>query len=250
MKIARLDDAPEIFLSVQGEGKSAGRPCVFVRASLCNLHCVWCDTDYTWNWVGTPFAHRRDAEPGYRKFDRSEQIVELTPDEVVEIVDRFNCRSVVLTGGEPMLQQSELVALMKHLRSRDGGYWFEVETNGTIVPTDEFDALVNQYNVSPKTSNSGIDRRLRLKDDALESFARCPKATFKFVVADVGDLEEVLSLVQEFRVAPERVYLMPEGTRSDTLRSRQEWIIEQCKRHGLNFSDRLQVHVYGDRRGV
>src|SRR5262245_10049215 len=113
MKLASLHSRPEVFLSVQGEGRSIGRPSVFVRLSTCNLYCTFCDTDYTWNWQGTPFRHRRDAEPGYRKFDPDRDLVELAPDAIAAEVARFDCRNVVLTGGEPLLQQGELAELVR-----------------------------------------------------------------------------------------------------------------------------------------
>ena len=250
MKIAKLGDRGEIFLSVQGEGKSSGRPSVFVRTSLCNLHCVWCDTDYTWNWVGTPFAHNRDSEPGYQKFRQDEQIVEMTPAEVAEAVLRFDCRNVVLTGGEPMLQHEGLTAVMQQLRAVDAGFRFEVETNGTIEPPAEFDAQIDQYNVSPKTSNSGNAARLRRKGGALRFFAASPKATFKFVVASAADLEEIRELAGAFDVPAERIYLMPEGTDSETLQRRGSWLAGECEKRGYRFSDRLHIHEFGNRRGV
>src|SRR5215212_7889785 len=108
MKIAKLNNRGEIFYSIQGEGRSIGVPSVFVRTSLCNLHCIWCDTDYTWNWVGTRFPHVNDAIPGYRKFDKKIWIAECPVEEVAALVQGFTGRNVVLTGGEPMLQQPGL----------------------------------------------------------------------------------------------------------------------------------------------
>src|SRR5688572_11065970 len=129
MNIARLPDGPEIFASVQGEGKTQGRPSVFVRTSHCNLYCAWCDTDYTWNWVGTPFKHVRN-----RKYDPSQEILEMSPAEVARAVRSHPGTNVVLTGGEPLLQHRELAELMGILREADHRYRFEVETNGTLVP--------------------------------------------------------------------------------------------------------------------
>lgn len=250
MKIARLHEGPEIFFTIQGEGKSLGRPSVFVRSSLCNLYCEWCDTDYTWNWQGTTFRHQRDAEPGYQKFDKQTQIVRLTPAEVAQQVRAFPCTNVVLTGGEPMLQQDDWVALMRHLRAIDSAYWFEVETNGTLMPTGDFDTLLDQYNVSPKLANSGVEPRQREIPEVLRFFAASDKAVFKFVVNDPADLEEVGDLVARYRLPRQRVYLMPEGTASEQLRERQQWLVAECLKHNFNFTDRLHIHIWGNKRGV
>ena len=78
MKLARLPDGrPEIFHTLQGEGRNTGLASVFIRSSLCNLHCRWCYTDYTWNLEGTNFAHDRDSDPSYKKYRREDQIIDL-----------------------------------------------------------------------------------------------------------------------------------------------------------------------------
>lgn len=250
MKLAKLNGGPEIFFTVQGEGRNLGKPAVFVRTSLCNLHCVWCDTDYTWNWVGTPFPHVRDDEPGYAKYSRDEQIIELTPAEVAEEVAKYSCRHVVMTGGEPLLHQRDWVAVMDALRERDGEYFFEVETNGTLLPRNDFDARVNQYNVSPKLSNSGVAESRRIKEDPLRFFAKRDKAWFKFVVETESDLAEVDDLVARFEIDSGRVYLMPQGTDVETLAARAVWLAEPCMQRGYALSDRLHVRLFGAKRGV
>ncbi len=252
LKIAKHDGRGEIFLSVQGEGRHQGTPSVFVRTSLCNLHCVWCDTDYTWNWAGTPYPHEKDGEPGYAKFEKSEEIIEMTPAEIVAAVRTFDCRHIVLTGGEPLLQQAGLIDVISLLRDADtdAGYHIEVETNGTLAPNPAFDASVDQYNVSPKLSNAYMEASLRIKADVSKFFASSEKAWFKFVVDREEDISEVLAMVRTFEIKSSRVYLMPQGRSADALTARQAWVEAQCAAHGFKFSDRLHVHEFGDRRGV
>ncbi len=250
MKIAKLNDGPEIFYTIQGEGKNMGRPSIFVRSSLCNLHCIWCDTDYTWNWEGTRFAHVKDADPAYQKFRMEEQIVEMTEEEIAAEVLKYPCKNLVLTGGEPLMQQLEWMALMKILWESDNDYFFEVETNGTIKPIPLFNMYIDQYNVSPKLANSHNKESLRLKPEALAYFAESPKSIFKFVLNKEEDFTEVQALIHTYQLAPNRIYLMPEGTSPADLTTKQQWLVELCKQYGFNYTDRLHVHIYGAKRGV
>ncbi len=241
---------PEIFYSIQGEGKSTGVPSVFVRTSLCNLHCIWCDTDYTWNWADTRFRHVNDNKPGYRKFDPKTWIATCAIDEVAATVAAFPCRNVILTGGEPMLQQPGLVKLMQALRQFHPDYRFEVETNGTLLPTPAFDAAIDQYNVSPKLENSNNSRKLREKPAVYPFFAKNSKAHFKFVVAEKADLDEVLELMDRYHIPPEKIWLMPEGSDRQTLTKRRPWLVEICKTRGFRYTDRLHVQIWGRKKGV
>lgn len=249
LKLAHHRGRPEIFLSVQGEGKSLGRPSVFVRLSLCNLYCTFCDTDYTWNWQGTPFRHRRDTEPGYAKFTQSRELIEVATEDVAGAIHALGCPHLVVTGGEPLLQQPELTRLLEISRERGIARSVELETNGTLVPTPELDALIDQYNVSPKLDNSGVRPKHRLRDEALAFFAASPKATFKFVVAEPEDVAEARELAARLGLAPDRIWLMPEGSRSETLRERQRFLSGVCTTHGFRLGDRLHIHLYGDERG-
>ena len=250
IKIAKLNGKAEIFYSIQGEGRSVGVPSVFVRSSLCNLYCTWCDTDYTWNWEGTDFEHVRDTQPGYKKFKKEQQIILLTPREIVDEVLQFDCTNVVLTGGEPLMQQENWVEVIDGLRSARSGYFIEVETNGTILPGTRFDSGVNQYNVSPKLDNSRIARRVRERPEILRFFADSEKAYFKFVVVDESDLDEILELQGRYRMNGDRILLMPEGTSINELRGREAFTVEMCKKHGFRYSDRLHIRIFGERRGT
>lgn len=245
MKLARLAEGPEIFFSLQGEGKNLGAPSVFVRTSRCNLYCSWCDTPYTWNWSGTSFAH-----DGARKFDPREQTLELSVPEVVAWVRRWPCRRLVLTGGEPMLQAHDCAELVRALRALEPRQAVEIETNGTLVPPAEFDAVVDQYTVSPKLENSGVERSLRLRQEALAFFASSPKSVFKFVVAGRDDVDQVGELARQHGIDPDRIYLMPRASSAEALVALSPEVAEVCLSHGYRFSDRLHIHLFGNRPGV
>ena len=241
MKISRLaNGSPEIFHTLQGEGPSLGAPAVFLRLSLCNLHCIWCDTPYTWNWEKTPWKHQDGV-----KFSKAEQITELTPAEIAPLISHYNCDRLVLTGGEPLLQQKDLIAL-NHLLPHIP--FIEIETNGTQIPSDALRERVTQFNVSPKLSNSGIDPKLRLNFDALRLLASLPNATFKFVVCNQTDLDEVRTLQAQLKLPSNRIHLMPEGRDPATLQTRSLWLADICRDNGYRLSPRLHVLLWGNER--
>lgn len=250
LKLARLNNEPEIFHSIQGEGVNMGVPSVFVRASLCNLHCQWCDTDYTWNWQNTPWKHENDKLAGYQKYNKQDYVVEIDTDEVVERIFSFPCRNVVITGGEPLLQDNAWQAVTAGLFNKDHAYHIEVETNGTITPSSALDSRINQYNVSPKLQNSGNDRDLRIQSGALAFFAGSGKSWFKFVVAHADDLAEIEEIISAHAIPRERTLLMPEGRDSSTLEERRQWLAETCRERGFRLSDRLHIQLWGSKRGV
>ena len=250
LKLARLHEGPEIFHTIQGEGVSMGTPSVFVRSSLCNLHCKWCDTDYTWNWIGTPWTHEKDQEPGYQKFRKEDYILEMPVNEVADRVAAYPCRQVILTGGEPLLQDSAWLAMAQCLLAKDPSYRFEVETNGSLIPSEGLDKVVDQYNVSAKLSNSGNKQSLRTNAAALAFFAKSPKAWFKFVIAEESDIDEVEALIAEHQLPKQRILLMPEGRDEQTLQKRRLWLADLCRDRNYRYSDRLHIQLWGSKRGV
>lgn len=232
---------PEIFGSVQGEGPSAGRSCAFVRLSRCNLACTWCDTAYTWHFVGDERPHRDNLT-----YDRTANQVMLTEAEVAERISALGKDRLVVTGGEPLLQASALARLLALLPT----ITVEVETNGTVAPPPALDTLVAQYNVSPKLAHSGNAGELALPPERLRHWAAEPRAFFKFVIAEPADVDEVLALSETYAIPRERVFLMAEGRDTATLHAREAWLQPLCAAHGLTLSKRLHIELYGDTRGT
>ncbi|TIX51291.1 7-carboxy-7-deazaguanine synthase QueE [Alteraurantiacibacter aquimixticola] len=232
---------PEIFASVQGEGPSVGRPVAFLRLSRCNLACVWCDTAYTWHFEGDNRPHR-DGETYERKANQLTMEVE----DVAARIAALGQDRLVITGGEPLLQAGKLADMLAHLPDVS----VEIETNGTVKPPARLDVLVDQYNVSPKLAHSGNPPELALIPEMLDHWASEPRAFLKFVIAEPGDVDEVLALRERHHIPSSRIYLMPEGTDSETLRTREAWLAPLCMEHGLRLSDRLHIHLFGDTRGT
>lgn len=225
----------------QGEGKSAGELVSFLRLAGCNLACDFCDTPYTWNWIGTKFKHTE-------KFDKKKEVHSMSVSEVRKKLDDLNCFRVVLSGGEPLLQQKNLLPLLRKLKS--DAYYIEVETNGTIKPLTEFLELVDQINCSPKTANSGSDNRLlmRYRPSALEALSSSPKTSFKFVVESKEDLDDIRGLVSLYNM--KEVYLMPKGRTTEEQVKIQDKVRKLAAKYSFKFSPRLHVLQFDSLRGV
>ena len=251
MKLARMPDgSPEIFYTLQGEGRSTGRPSVFIRASLCNLHCRWCDTDYTWNWVGTDFEHEKDSDPEYAKYRREDQIIDLTTSEIAKAALAHPAENFVFTGGEPLIQESAWTELMASISEKRPNAEFEIETNGTLFPGSNFLERINRLNVSPKLSNSGVEESRRYVPEALTNLAATGKADFKFVVGGKADLEEILRIVEIASIPASNIFLMPKARTVDELEANQASVAEIAQNHGFRYSDRLHLRLYGAKRGT
>lgn len=215
----------------QGEGPSLGRRAGFVRLGRCGLACTFCDTPYTWRW--------EDHDPAVELTTR-------TVDGILHELAAMDVGLVVVTGGEPLLQQSHLPPLLRPLR--DLGVAVEIETAGVVAPTATVIDLVTRFNVSPKLANSGNDLDRRYRPDVLGALEATGKAAFKFVAVDGDDLDEIANIVEECGLR--EIWVMPEGTDPETIITRSRTLIEPVLARGWNLSTRLHVLLWGDRRGV
>ena len=222
--------------TIQGEGPSSGRRCGFVRLGRCNLTCVWCDTAYTWDWRGL----NGDAYDPLVELSRSEVPV------VVEEILAMEVPMVVITGGEPLLQQRGLADLCR--RFSEEGLRIEVETNGTIEPTAEVAELVDGFNVGLKLANSGVSETRRLDPVAIDAFVRLG-ASFKFVASATGDLAEIHRITDSHSIPADRVWVMPQGTTAEQVIGAGRLLADAVCEAGWNLSTRLHVLAWGDTRG-
>ena len=213
----------EIFLSLQGEGPSAGTPAHFLRLQGCTVGCRWCDTRYSW-----------PAEGG-RELDLAtlrERALELGPAPLL-----------VVTGGEP-LEHPHLADVLR----LGLAHWsaVEVETSGIAPPPLSDPRLA--WNVSPKLPS--VTPRWEETWRHAAAWIAEPRATFKIVVGEPPDLEDAKRLLDAHDVPAGRVMLMPEGMKDEDLRRHALEAAEWCKRHGWRLSPRLHVWLWGARRGV
>lgn len=242
--------------TVQGEGPHIGTPCVFIRLGECNQHCVWCDTAQTWRF-DTRFPHVSN-----KVYDRKAEIHPMTVEEIMAKLLRVtgagqwtkpNPNHIVISGGEPLLQQRMLYALVDELYR--WGFFIEMETAGTILPSAV--DFAHHFNVSPKLSNSGNPLELRYKPEVLDGFVKMqtdfwdaaqPHVAFKFVAADARDLTEIDELVTTHKMR--NVFVMPEGITPEALKAHTQAVLAHCIQRGYRLTPRLHIDLFGNTRGT
>ncbi|MEI8211615.1 MAG: radical SAM protein [Planctomycetota bacterium] len=233
-KVPAVIRIAEIFRSVQGEGIFTGSPSIFIRTSGCNLRCWFCDTRYaSWEPEGNS----------------------MSVDEIIQRVEGWSIRHVVLTGGEPMIFDecpilcAELKRLGKHIT---------IETAGTV----NRDCTCDLWSISPKLSNSSPvgyttgewiqnhDSR-RHTPDIVQSLMQRGDYQLKFVVGSILDAEEVLEYLAELQGwSRDRILMMPRGTTHEELVLQLSWLGDWCRNHDLRLCDRQHIHWFGNKRGT
>lgn len=157
----------EIYHSIQGESTSAGRPCVFVRLTYCNLRCIYCDTEYAF-------------------YDGNE----LTVQQVLDEVEKYECKLVEITGGEPLVQLQDCLGLMKILCDLE--YEVMIETGGSLLIKD-IDPRVKII-MDLKCPSSGMEKK------NLYENLKYLKTTdeLKFVIGNREDYEWANQIIKKY----------------------------------------------------
>ncbi len=228
----------ELYSSLQGEGRLAGTPSVFVRTSGCNLRCTWCDTPFTsWEPAGT----------------------NRTVNELVEEILNRKLKHVVITGGEPLLA-SEMHVLCNILQKE--GQHITIETAATVIP-DKGPPSANLMSLSPKlrsstpNSETGWEQRhekRRRRDDIIQLLCTMPNQ-IKFVIDSPSDLAEAVSWLADLDIHPRskearHVYLMPQGVTQSRLEKEAIWLESACEKLGFQLCQRHHITWFGNTRGT
>lgn len=251
--------------TIQGEGKLAGIPVLFVRTAGCNLRCMWNLPDGAVSLCDTPSA----------SFDTRGEIrmpVVTVKNTILNNIGKIN--HLVISGGEPFIQAEAISALAMELKQIRNLH-VSVETNGTFFN----EAMVNNidfFSISPKLRNSvptseklqkakvslpfepGQAEKIRKNISAIQSIIdHCRLNSekdfqLKFVVQGHDELKEIeeefLSCLTGW--TPEDIVLMPLGSTPDELRQTRMTTIEAAIEHGWRYSPRLQINYFGGVSGV
>ena len=224
----------EIFHSLQGEGRLAGTPSVFVRVAGCNLRCHWCDTPYA-----------LQASQGQTQ----------SLEEIVTQVQAHDCPHVVITGGEPLIAK-ELPELTQLLHAT--GKHITIETAATI----HHDLVCDLMSMSPKLAHSTprqgpfaryaqSHEKQRLSIETIQAFMDRHDYQLKFVVHEEKDLEEIEPILAQLGgLARSKVMLMPQARTQTEYRRRGPRIASLCLDQGFSYSPRLHIALWGNRRGT
>jgi len=210
----------EIFYSMEGEGIEIGRPEIFIRLAKCNLRCEWCDTKYSWN-------------------DGREMSVSETVDEVA----RYPCKSVSITGGEPLLQREELFELIQRLKKL--GYWVQINTNGTIFDKKIFES-VDLVSMDCKCPSSKMKSDLSVLKKTKDLFA--PKSQFKFIISNEQDYQYAKNVVMSLLKGVPNLVFQPEWDSRKISKKLTELVMKD--QLDVRIILQQQKMIWGKKRGV
>ncbi len=250
--------------TIQGEGKLAGTPSLFVRLASCNLRCIWQMADGSYCRCDTSYA---SFHPDDKKSWEITEIVALIKQNI------GNMQHVVITGGEPLLQKKGVAALCKQLK-QDLDLHITLESNGTQFDT-ELSKWIDLFSISPKLSNSvptkdkltfynegetGASKyhhEVRRNISALQDYIVFSKENnkdlqLKFVVGKQSDADEILRDYLEVLNGYDKqdILLMPLGAKHEQIEKSNPIVLKMCLQNGWKYTPRIHIEIFGSKQGV
>jgi 7-carboxy-7-deazaguanine synthase len=207
----------EIFESIQGEGPDTGKRTLFIRTARCNLRCIWCDTKYSWNNGVTYHV-----------------------DELVKIIEKYKASDISITGGEPLLQKSELVKLLKLIYKKKDIKTVLIETNGAIDIRPYLVFRKIKISMDVKCPSSGM-AEFNLYDNI--NLIR-KQDVVKFVIKDGVDYNFAKKILDERMIKGEVIFQPVYGA---DLRTIAENIIKD--KLNVRFMVQMHKYIWGDEKG-
>ena len=179
----------------------------------------------------------RSGMTDYRQWDLQKIIAEFK-----KLSARKKIMNIVITGGEPMLQQVAIVELLKDAFFE--GKTIEFETNGSMPLNLNLKKLIKSrsisFNISPKLLDSGNKiYTVQIYPNSILKFVYCGEKSEKLIDRFMGKIAFM-----------GRVYIMPEGTTMAQFKEKQDAILDYCYRRGYCFTPRLQIALFGDKRAT
>ncbi len=205
----------EIFYSIQGEGRWIGLPNIFIRTTSCNLRCSFCDTKYAYD-------------------DGKEMSVE----EIVNIIGKYPCQYVCITGGEPLLQ-NEILDLINAILKRN--YKISLETNGSMNIENIANKKSLMVSLDIKCPSSNMHEKMVLENISKLS----ERDQLKIIIQNKSDYNYAKKIIQKYEPICHVFFQPVWGTNQKDLAG---WILHD----GLNVKLGLQIHkiIWGNRKGV
>jgi 7-carboxy-7-deazaguanine synthase len=255
----------DLHTCLQGEGKLAGVPHILVRLSGCNLRCAFKDS-----YCDTPYSSFNPEKGKY------------TLQDVQEFCeDNLGINHMMITGGEPCLHLDLVEEFASNSDDFDYPISITIETNGSIKVPPSVMKSIDLASISPKLESS-IPTQEKMEKFGMKYSKEIEKKhikerenisnivdwiiyardfQLKYVVGSEKDLEEIEGQLLKIRdelynqdedklamFIRSQVYLMPEGVTPEQISEKRVWLMEECLKRGFNYSDRLQILAYGNKR--
>lgn len=233
-----------IYETIQGEGLSAGTPCVRVDFAGCNLKCGGSNLLESLQGVSDGATWRCDTAEAWRE-GCWKDTQEVAQRALEMLKGKSSAYMILLSGGEPMQQSVAVEEICSAITQHP--YIVEIDTNGAILPGP--DLLDNEnlwFNVSIKLSTSGNPKDARLKPEVIYEFANHQRVSFKFTIGSRSDVKEAMEICQNYGIDAMRTIFLPTGERllDESVNARQvaRWALES----GVLFSRRMHLLLEGE----